>query len=143
MEINVAQKHLKYGFTERTVVDDWAKNYECVMNYLGKLNSRQGNVALSLYHFCTWAKLNPDQLLALKSDYNSLEAEKLLDSLANAKVNFPEKRKWHVAQCVRGFFRTNYRQLQAQAGRSMPYAPSESHAVPSKEKRLAIFKACR
>lgn len=134
---------LKYGFTERTVIDGWAKNYDCVMNYLGKLNSRQGNVALSLYHFCTWSGLNPNQLLALKSDYNSLEAEKLLDSLANAKVIFPEKRKWHVAQCVRGFFRANYRQLQAQAGRSMPYTPGESHTPPTKKKRLALFKACR
>jgi DNA-binding Lrp family transcriptional regulator len=113
------------------------------MNYLGKLNNRQGNVALSLYHFCAWSNLDPNQLLALKSDYNSLQAEKLLDSLANAKVNFPEKRKWHVAQCVRGFFRTNYRQLQAQAGRSMPYAPSETHSLPTKKTRLKLFKACR
>ena len=87
--------------------------------------------------------MNPDQLLDLKKDYNSLEAEKLLDSLANAKVIFPEKRKWHIAQCLRGFFRTNYRQLQAQAGRSMPYIQNESHTVPSKETRLAVFKACR
>jgi len=137
------QKNLKYGFTETTVIEGWAKNYPCVMNYLNTLHNRQGSVAMSLYHFCKWGNLDPNQLLALKSDYNSLEAEKLLDGLANAKVDFPEKRKWHVAQCVRGFFRTNYRQLQAQAGRSMPYTPSETHAVPSKEKRLALFKACR
>ena len=87
--------------------------------------------------------MNPDQLLALKNDHNSLEAEKLLDGLANAKVIFPEKRKWHIAQCIRGFFRTNYRQLQAQAGRSMPYIQNESHTVPSKENRLAFFKGCR
>jgi hypothetical protein len=137
------QKNLKYGFTELTVIDGWAKNYQCVMNYLNTLHSRQGSAAISLYHFCTWSGLNPDQLLDLKKDYNSLEAEKLLDSLANAKVIFPEKRKWHIAQCLRGFFRTNYRQLQAQAGRSMPYIQNESKSVPSKETRLAVFKACR
>jgi hypothetical protein len=141
--IEEKQKNLKYGYTENTIIDGWAKNYQCVMNYLGTLNNRQGNVALSLYHFCAWSHLDPNQLLDLKKDSNSLEAEKLLDSLSNAKVNFPESRKWHVAQCVRGFFRTNYRQLQAQAGRSMPYAPNESHTIPSKEKRLALFKACR
>jgi hypothetical protein len=71
------------------------------MTYLSTLNSRQGNVAFSLFHFCTWAKVETlTQLLALKSDYNSLEAEKLLDSLTNAKVNFPEKRKWHVMKNV-------------------------------------------
>ncbi len=134
---------LKYGFTERTVLGDWAKNYQCLMNYLNTLNNRQSSAAMSIYHFCYWAKLDPDQLLALKSDFNNLDAEKLLDSLANAEVNFPVKRKWHIAQCVRGFFRTNYRQLQSQSGRSMPYVPSESHAVPSKEMRLALFKACR
>ncbi len=137
------QKNLKYGYTENTIIDGWAKNYECVMNYLGKLNNRQGNVAMSLYHFCTWSHLDPNGLLDLKKDSNSLDAEKLLDSLSNAKVNFPEGRKWHVAQCVRGFFRTNYKQLQAQAGRSMPYIQNESQTVPSKENRLALFKACR
>jgi uncharacterized coiled-coil protein SlyX len=45
--------------------------------------------------------------------------------------------------CVRGFFRANYRQLQAEAGRSMPYIQNESRTLPSKEKRLALFKACR
>jgi hypothetical protein len=137
------QRILKYGFTENTIIEGWAKNYQCVMNYLNTLHNRQGSVAMSLYHFCTWANLDPNQVLALKSDFNSLEAEKLLDSLANAKVIFPEKRKWHVTQCLRGFFRTNYHQLQAQAGRSMPYIQKESQTVPSKETRLAVFKACR
>ena len=140
---NCAQKNLKYGFTERTIIEGWAKNYECVMNYLGKLNGRQGNVALSLYHFCNFSGLDPNQLLELKKDYNSLDAEHLLDSMANAKVPFPEKRKWHVVMCIRGFFRANYRQLQAEAGRSMPYIQNESRTLPSKEKRLALFKACR
>jgi uncharacterized coiled-coil protein SlyX len=140
---NVVKKNLKYGFTETTIIEGWAKNYECVMNYLGKLNGRQGNVALSLYHFCNFSGLDPNQLLELKKDYNSLEAEHLLDSMANAKVPFPEKRKWHVVMCVRGFFRANYRQLQAEAGRSMPYIQNESRTLPSKEKRLALFKACR
>ena len=137
------QKNLKYGFTERTIIEGWAKNYECLMTYLGTLNNRQGNVALSIYHFCNFSGLDPNQLLELKKDYNSLEAEHLLDSMANAKVPFPEKRKWHVVMCIRGFFRANYRQLQAEAGRSMPYIQNESRTLPSKEKRLALFKACR
>lgn len=114
------QKNLKYDFTERTIIDGWARKYAPIMNYLGKLNGRQGNVAMSLYHFCKYSGLDPNQLLELKKDYNSLEAERLLDSMANAKVPFPEKRKWHVVMCV-SFFRANYRQLQAEAGRSMPY----------------------
>jgi hypothetical protein len=140
---NGVQKNLKYGFSERTIIEGWAKKYECVMNYLGKLNSRQGNVAMSLYHFCNYSCLDPNQLLELKKDYNSLDAEHLLHSMANAKVPFPEKRKWHVVMCIRGFFRANYRQLQAEAGRSMPYIQNESRTLPSKEKRAALFKACR
>lgn len=140
---NGIKNNLKYGFTEKTIIDGWAKKYEPVMNYLGKLNGRQGSVAMSLYHFCNYSGLDPNQLLELKKDYNSLEAERLLDSMANAKVPFPEKRKWHVVMCVRGFFRANYRQLQAEAGRSMPYIQNESHILPSKQKRLALFKACR
>ena len=88
-------------------------------------------------------KHRPKSLLALKKDYNSLDAERLLDKLALAKVVFPEKRKWHVVMCVRGFFRANYHQLQAEAGRSITYNPAETHVLPSKEKRLALFKACR
>ena len=140
---NGIKNNLKYGFTESTIIDGWAKKYEPVMNYLGKLNGRQGNVAMSLFHFCNFTGKDPIQLLELKKDYNSLDAERLLDSMANAKVPFPEKRKWHVVMCVRGFFRANYRQLQAEAGRSMPYIQNESHTLPSKQKRLALFKACR
>ncbi len=140
---NGVGKNLKYGFSERTIIDGWAKKYEPVMNYLGKLNSRQANVAMSLYHFCNYSGKDPNQLLELKKDYNSLDAERLLDSMANAKVPFPEKRKWHVVMCVRGFFRANYRQLQAEAGRSMPYIQNESRTLPSKQKRLALFRACR
>ena len=93
---NGIKNNLKYGFTEKTIIDCWAKKYEPVMNYLGKLNGRQGNVAMSLFHFCNYSGKDPNQLLELKKDYNSLDAERLLDSMANAKVPFPEKRKWHV-----------------------------------------------
>jgi hypothetical protein len=39
---NGVGKNLKYGFSEGTIIDGWAKKYEPVMTYLGKLNSRQG-----------------------------------------------------------------------------------------------------
>lgn len=138
--MSLTKKVLKYGFTEKTVLDGWANKYEPVMNYLNKLHNRQGSAAMSLYHFCHWANINPDQLLALKADRNNLEAEHLLDRLASAKVIFPEKRKWHVAACVRGFFRANYCQLEAEAGR-IEYNPAKKYKLPTKENLLALFKA--
>ena len=142
MGSNGVQKNLKYGFTEKTVIEGWAKNYPCAMTYLSTLNSRQESAAISLFHFCTWSKLDPNQLLAMKDDRNCLDAEKLLDSLKDAEVIFPPRRKWHVVAIVRGFFRSNYKALEQQAGRGMAYNPQEPHSLPTKVDRRALFKAC-
>lgn len=138
--MTLPKKGCKYGFTENTILQGWAKNYESVMTYLNKLHNRQGSAAMSLFHFCTLVNINPDQLLAMKADRNNLQAERLLDRLASAKVVFPEKRKWHVAACVRGFFRANYCQLEAEAGR-IEYNPAKKYKLPTKENLLALFKA--
>jgi len=62
------------------------------------------------------ANKTPEELLALKTDYRAAEAEQLLDRFVREKVNLPDTRKWQIIMKVRGFFRTNYRDLQRAAG---------------------------
>jgi len=83
----------------------------------------------------------PNELLALKSSFESLSAEKLLDKFVFSQVPLPDSTKWHVVQTVRGFFRQNYRALQPQAG-EMEYEPKRPQRVLTKAQRLDLYRAC-
>lgn len=71
----------------------WAKKHSTVLNYLSKINSYRERAATDLYLYCEWAGKTPDELLALKSSFESLEAEKLFDKIVYSKVPFPDTRK--------------------------------------------------
>lgn len=129
----------KYTITEKNIMP-WAEKYPPVQNYLSKLNSGRPRAAVDLYLFCEWASLNPDTLLCLKSSFESLDAEKLLDKLVYSKVAFPETRKWHIIQKVRGFFRANYRALAASAGK-MEYPQGKGSNLLIKQKRKVFFES--
>ncbi|MCJ7559583.1 hypothetical protein MUO79_03060 [Candidatus Bathyarchaeota archaeon] len=130
---------LKYKYTEKTIME-WANQYESIKTYLSRLNSRKERAALSVFDFCDWADKTPDELLMLKSSHESLEAEKLLDKFVYSKVDMPESKKWLAVNATRGFFRANYKQLQSQAGR-MEYVNAKPQRLPTKQQRLALYKA--
>jgi hypothetical protein len=83
----------------------------------------------------------PDELLALKSSFESLDAEKLLDKFVYSKVAFPDTRKWQITMKIRDFYRANYRSLASSAGK-MEYPPAKAQRAPSKQKRKVFFESC-
>jgi hypothetical protein len=130
----------KYTVTDKNVMP-WTEKYPTVLNYLSKINSYRERAATDLYLFCEWAGKTPDELLAMKSSFESLEAEKLLDKFVYSKVAFPDTRKWQITMKVRGFYRANYRSLASSAGK-MEYPPAKPQNAPSKKKRKAFFESC-
>jgi hypothetical protein len=130
----------KYTVTDKNVMP-WTEKYPTVLNYLSKINSYRERAATDLYLYCEWAEKNPDELLAMKSSFENLEAEKLLDKFVYTKLKFPETRKWQITMKVRGFYRANYRSLASSAGK-MEYPPPKAQRVLSKEKRRKFFGNC-
>ncbi|TFH24388.1 hypothetical protein E4G67_02035 [Candidatus Bathyarchaeota archaeon] len=65
----------KYTVTDKNVMP-WTEKYPTVLNYLSKINSYRERAATDLYLFCEWAGKTPDELLAMKGSFESLEAEK-------------------------------------------------------------------
>jgi hypothetical protein len=94
----------------------WAKNYPEVERWLGHVQKREEN-AYCLYRFCEWAGKNPTELLALKDDPASKDAEKLLDDFCTGEVpSFTNSLKYIVSIAVKSFFRWNYRDLAKASG---------------------------
>jgi hypothetical protein len=104
-----------------------------VQVWLSKLNGAKPSRALSLFYFCEWTGKSLDELLMLKSSFEDLAAEKLLDRFV-VEADFPESLKCKTAQSVRSFLRCNYRQLQQEAGR-MEY-------VLKKPQRVCLLRPC-
>ena len=130
----------KYKFTVGTVLEGWAVHYSCVQTWLQKLNGAVAHRAHLLFLFCDWAQKNPDELLALKNGYTSLDAEHLLDDFVS-HAQYPGSTKWNCVIAVRSFFRRNYRELQSEAG-NMEYVSLKTQRLPSKEKRLQLYDSC-
>lgn len=130
----------KYTVTDKNVMP-WTEKYPTVLNYLAKINSYRERVATDLYLYCEWAEKTPDELLALKNSFESLEAEKLLDKFVYSKTPFPDTRKWQITMKVRGFYRANYRSLASSAGK-MEYPPAKAQNAPSKQKRKVFLESC-
>ena len=128
----------KYKFTQKNVLEGWAHQYPSAKAWLSKMNGAKASRAQKFFYFCDWARLNPEQLIALKEDPRSLEAEKLLDRFV-AESDYPECTKRNSSISVRSFFRCNYRQLQQEAGK-MDYCPQKPHRKPDRDKLLRLYK---
>jgi hypothetical protein len=137
---------IKYGLSQ-TSLQLWIDHNETVQNYLQRLNSNRLQAGQNIYLYCQWvAKITngkfkaPLQILDLKNAQNS-EAEKLLDKFMISPTNIPDSRKWLIINSVKAFYRTNYHQLQAEAGK-FEYTTKRSQAVASKETCLKLFRKC-
>jgi hypothetical protein len=133
-------KRQKYAQTVKTI-QPWIDQHESVQVYLQRLNANKRRVAVYLYQYCAWAKKTPEELLKLKDTYENSNAEKLLDKFTIAPTVFPDSLKWHITNAVKAFYRANYRQLQSAAGH-FEYVTKKAQNAPSKQTRLALFKAC-
>jgi len=103
----------KYEVTLANALN-WANKYETVKQWLSGLQ-RQNKRSRELWLFCNWAGKTPEQLLALKDDRNSLEAEKLLDKFV-AEKPYPESMTWLASIATRSFFAYHYKDLAKKAG---------------------------
>lgn len=93
-----------------------AESYPEVKSWLAKLQKKSQN-AYNLARFCQWAKKNPTELLALKADPRSKEAEKLLDTfVSDEKTGFPNSVKFTIVTSVKSFYKANYANLASASG---------------------------
>jgi len=129
----------KYTLTPKQSYE-WAQQYETAKIYLRKINSRRPKVAQYLHIYCEWAKLNPDQLIALKENsQDRLAAEKLLERFTAANLDIPDSLRCQTATSIRALYRTNWHRLEAEAGK-IEYGTQATHRIISKQERFKLYK---
>jgi hypothetical protein len=103
-----------------------------VTRWLGKLQQKNTS-CYRLWQFSTWAGKTPPELLALKSDPASTEAEKLLDDFVNAETpEFTNSVKFNMVMAAKSFSKHNYRDL-AKASGAITLVQRKEHKKPKKE----------
>jgi hypothetical protein len=113
-------------------MEKWAENYPEVKRWLAKIQMKEDNVA-HFHNFCEWANKTPPELLRMKTDRASTEAEELLDDfVANEETGFPNSVKWRMTIAVKSFFKHNYRDL-AKASGKMTLDKVKPYNKPRKE----------
>jgi len=119
---------------------NWVAEHDSVRVWLSKLNGTKEQRALSLWYYWDWTEKPPKELLALKSSFESLDAEKLLDCFV-IDADYPNYLKWKSVLAVRSFYRCNYRQLQREAIK-MEYYQVKPQRNPNKQKRVELYNGC-
>jgi hypothetical protein len=116
--------------SERT--QEYAETYAEVKRWLAKLQEKDKNV-FSLKRFCEWCGKTPTELLALKRDPASKDAEKLLDTfVADENTGFSNSVKVFIVTAVKSFFKHNYCDL-ARASGAISLEKIKPYNKPSKE----------
>jgi len=132
----------KYEITENEVIERWAKDYPKVMTWIGKLQKKKQNAWL-LWLFCKIVGKNPDELLALKDDPRSREAEYLLDQfVTNEDLEITDSIKGTIVIAVKSFFKHNYRDL-AKASGQISFIKQKPYRRHSKDELLKIYRAAQ
>jgi len=132
----------KYEITKKEAYERWAKNYRKVVMWLGKLQTKNEN-AWHLWLFCKITGKDPDELLALKDDSKSREAEYLLDNfVANETLDLTNSVKVSVVIAVKSFFKHNYMEL-AKASGQITFIKQKPYRKHSKEELMKIHRACQ
>jgi len=134
----------KYSIAKGEIIEKWAKNYPNVMLWSGKYPNEDVRIRNTqmLWIFCDWAKVTPDELLALKDDISSHEAERLLDKfVADQTTEIPNSVKWNVVSCVKAFFAAHYRDLARKSG-AMSLEKVKPYRKPTKEGLRKLWDVC-
>jgi hypothetical protein len=103
---------------EGNVLELWAPKHPEVTQWLSHLQ-KKAKSAYYFYLFCQWANKTPTELLALKKDPSSKEAEKLLNAFVAAdlkSLHMTHAVKVLTVQQVRSFFKWNMCDLAKIAG---------------------------
>lgn len=132
----------KYELTENEVVERWAKHYPKVMTWIGKLQKRNQNAWL-LWLFCKTVGKTPDELLALKDDPRSRDAERLLDEFAGRdNLEMPKSVRGTIVIAVKSFFKHNYSDL-AKASGQVFFVKQKPYRKHSKDELMKIYRAAQ
>jgi hypothetical protein len=138
MEVKKLNKR-KYDLTIKETLE-WAKSYPKVKNWLTKLQREDLN-ARSLWLFCKSVGKDPDELLALKDDPKSREAEYLLDDfVADESLGLKNSVKVKCVITIKSFFKYNYREL-ARASGQISFIKQKPYRKHTKEELLKIYRA--
>jgi hypothetical protein len=118
--------------TMSNTTQKWAEQYAEVTRWLAKLQAKEKNASL-LYRFCQWCGKTPTELLALKSNPASKEAEQLLDTfVADEQTDFTNSVKFNIVSTVKSFFKHNYSDL-ARASGTISLEKVRPYNKPTKE----------
>jgi len=132
----------KYEQTKRTVIEQWASKYPKVMTWLSKLQ-KKGQAAWFLWLYCTGVNRTPDDLLALKEDPRSREAEYLLDKfVADNPLSLPNSLMVNAAIATKSFYRHNYSALASTSG-AVSLIKQKPYRRHSKEELLRIYRSAQ
>ena len=122
------------------VLEEWAPKFDGVKRWLTKIQKKRMS-ALFLYHYCYWAEMTPDELLALKDDRSSTKAEELLDTfVADKDTGLTESEKYNVVNMVKSLFKHNYKDL-ARASGAIQYIPRQQYK-PTTEDLRKLYRQC-
>ena len=132
----------KYELSKKDVIEKWAKNYPKVMTWLGKIQRKNHN-AWFLWLYCKSVGKNPNELLALKEDSQSKQAEYLLDQLiSEEKLGLTNAIKVNVAIAVKSFYKHNYIDL-AKASGQITFIKQKPYRRHTKEELLKIYRSAQ
>jgi len=113
-------------------MERWVEKYPEVKRWLAKIQMKEDNVT-HFHNFCEWCGKQPPELLGLKDDRASTEAEELLDDfVADEETGFPNSVKWRMTIAVKSFFKHNYRDLAKACGK-MTLEKVKPYNKPRKE----------
>ena len=129
----------KYELSKKEVIDKWANNYPKVMTWLAKLQ-RKENPAWFLWIYCKETGKTPDELLALKSDPKSHDAEYLLDRFVAEQNSISNSIKVGIVIAVKSFYKHNYCDL-AKASGAISFIKQKPYRKHTKEELLKIYRA--
>lgn len=104
----------KYELSQNEAFD-WANQCPKAVTWLSKLQKKAEN-AWRLWIYCTQVGKTPDELLALKQDAGSREAEFLLDNFVANPTQLSNSVKVNVVIAVKSFYKHNYRELAKACG---------------------------
>jgi len=125
---------------QSNVLDQWVNQHPEVVRWLGK-QQRKAFCALNLYFYCYWSEKTPAELLALKDNPASKEAENLLDTFVASDVGLPESTKFAATISVRSFYKWNYRDLSRGAG-VMSFQKKKPYWKPNKDDLRKVYRFC-
>ena len=124
------------------MIEQWAVNYPKAMTWLSKLQKKE-QAAWFLWLYCKGVNKTPDELLALKEDPRSREAEFLLDKfVSDNPLSLPNSLMVNASIATKSFYRHNYGALASASG-TVSFIKQKPYRRHSKEELLKVYRSAQ